>query len=113
MRLYLILFTVLTFLLSASSAVCAQSESRTTCPELKVESETVHTSNGGANGEITLKFQEDDAASNYYIFLKCKECPSRNTPEDKPEFKNLKKGYYDIYVIARNGCAKQFNLEVR
>lgn len=111
MRLYLIFFSVLTLSCAAFSDVYAQVSPAKDCPGLKVEAETIHTRAGGDNAQIVLKFEEPTQAEQYHIFMLCPSCREPKRPNDLA-FGGLKAGYYDIYLVGKNGCSKLLNIQV-
>jgi hypothetical protein len=82
------------------------------CVDFKVKATTIHSTEGKDNGKITLTFLEQDKKSDYRIFLFGAgwEKPQTGSTEG---FKDLKAGVYDIYLIDKKGCSKQFNLQVK
>lgn len=111
MRLYLFFCYVLAFSCAAFSSAAAQSFSSRDCPEIKVKAEITHTTSAGENGEIELTFDEAPRSDQYIILLTCPGCAEAKKAVDHT-FKNLKAGYYDIYVVDKQGCSKQLNLQV-
>lgn len=114
MRLYLFLALLLATA-GAFSPARAQSKATVNCPEINVKAEVIDTREGNNNGQVVLKFEEEKDAGHYYVFLNCLGCAKSEKAEGST-FKDLKPGYYDIYVIDKKdnkGCLKQLNIQVK
>ncbi len=111
MRLYLLFCTVLAFFCAVSTHTHAQVSPSRDCPELKVEAEITHTSAGADNAQILLKFEESSPAEQYLIYRICSNCAEPTKPVDLA-FRNLRAGLHDIYIIGKDGCVKQLNIQV-
>ncbi len=111
MRLYLFFCTVLAISCAAFSSLHAQSRPSADCPEINVKAEIKNSHDGGLNGEVSIKFENPREADQYHVVLTCVTCGQPRKAVDLA-FKDLKAGLYDIYVIAKNGCVKQLNIQV-
>lgn len=112
MRLYLFLASFLAFFCAIPFFTYGQSKPKVNCTEIAVKAEITDTHEGKSNGEVILKFTGTDNDKEYQIFLNCLGCAEPKKAVDQG-FKNLKQGYYDIYVIDKKGCSKQLNIQVK
>jgi hypothetical protein len=117
MRLYLtpLVAVLLMPFLSSGQVPPTQNE----CPELRqVSTEITHTTGSVNNGEVLLKLPEGLDSRNYQIFWLCTGCSdsrraSEPTKVAEPRLQQLSAGFYDIYIVGKDGCYKQLNVQVK
>jgi hypothetical protein len=104
------LATMLLLLLLAGAAEAQKKEPKK-C-ELKVEIQKIDTSEGRADGKITLK-PVSGTAPYKYIFYEYETGIPLQEDIKKQYAEGLRKGKYNCLVIDSNGCNKQVELTIQ
>jgi hypothetical protein len=79
--------------------------------QIKVSTITTHTIDGPSGGKIEFKFEDESAAKNLKFYI----TPIGEKTEEgtKDGFRNLKAGFYDVYIVDKKGCLKQVQVQVK
>ncbi len=103
-------FGFLVLFCASCLSINAIAQQKNDCDPIEVKAEVVKTESS-ANASIILKFEKNNQ-SKYRVILSHGNDPWKIAESGVTEFHNLKSGLYEVYVIDKNGCNKQFNLKI-